>query len=207
MTHPHAAVKVCKRIESALEKEDPVAIQQLLRELADLLETDSFDDPMFDIFEKQTRELADRVGIGSDIGLDNAGGLPSSFKSDVTALIRCVCQRYLKTTDIGSDALPALSQDPDDLTTAVETAAEQQAELEAQTVLWAALAKSVAAERDAAAETIEQTLDALSKIDTDRSRLEQSREGLKEAMEREREAAKRSERIDEMARKLGSDDE
>ena len=207
MTHPHAAVKVCKRIESALEKEDPVAIQQLLRELADLLETDSFDDPMFDIFEKQTRELADRVGIGSDIGLDNAGGLPSSFKSDVTALIRCVCQRYLKTTDIGSDALPALSQDSDDLTTAVETAAEQQAELEAQTVLWAALAKSVAAERDAAAETIEKILNAVSEIDTDQSFLEQSRERRKELMEQEREAAKRRERLRKRARKLGSDDE
>lgn len=206
MTHPHAAVKLCKRIESALEKQDPVAIQQLLRELADLLETDSFGDPTFDTLEKHTRELAIRAGIGSDIGLEDAGALPSSFKSDVATLIRRVCQCYLQTIDIGSDALPVLSQNTDHLTADIETV--EQAESEARAVLWKSIAiERDAAKRDAAAEKIEEALDALSEIDIDRSRLERSREGLKEAIEREREAAKRSERIDEMARKLGSDDE
>jgi len=190
MTQPCAVLKICERVESALKSEDPVRVEQSLRELAEVLEDDSFNSPTSDIIEKQTRELAIRVGLGSDMGLEYAGGLPNSFKGDVATIILRVCLCYLRTADTDSEVLPELSQNPEDIITAVETVAKQQVELEAQTLRQAVLAKSIAAEREAFAETIEESLEALSEIDTDQSHIEGSQEWRQEFTEKEREAAK-----------------
>lgn len=190
MTQPCAVLKICERVESALKNEDPVRVEQSLRELAEVLEDDSFKSPTSDIIEKQTRELAIRIGLGSDIGLEYAGGLPNSFKGDVATIILRVCLCYLRTADTDSEVLPELSQNPEDIITAVETVAKQQVELEAQTLRQAVLAKSIAAEREAFAETIEESLEALSEINTDQSHIEGSQEWRQEFTEKEREAAK-----------------
>lgn len=213
MTQPYAAVQVCERVEAALDDEDLGTLRRRLRELADLLESDTLDDPAFDAVRERARDLADRADeVGRtaddiDIDIDGAAALPASFEEDVATLTHRVCRCYLRVAEVDPDALPDLDQDPDDVTAAVEAVAEQQSGLEAQTVLWAALAKSKAAERDAANETLEEVLDAVAELDTDRSRLERSREALQEVEEIEREHAKRVERINEKARNLTSDDQ
>ncbi|WP_227134705.1 hypothetical protein [Halorubellus salinus] len=98
-------------------------------------------------------------------------------------------------------------KEPDELTAAVETVAEQQSELTAEALIWVARARDVVAERTAAQETLEAALDAVSELDTDRSRLEKPREALREVEQRERKHQQRAERIDENARSLGSDDD
>jgi hypothetical protein len=211
MTQPYAAVQVCERAEAALDEEDLGTLRRRLRELADLLESDVLDDPAFDAVRDRARELAgraDEVGrTADDIDIDGVAALPADFEEEVATLTHRVCRCYLRVAEIDPDALPDLDQDPDDVTAAVEAIAQQQSELETQTVLWAARAKSMAAERDAAAEALEEVLEAVSELDTDRSRLEASREARDDLVEREREARKRRERIEERARNLGTERE
>lgn len=211
MTDLYAAVQCCERVTDATADSDLPATRRRLRELADLLAGDELAEPAFDDVRTDAAALADRVAeharTAEDLALESEAAFPASLQQEVDALAHRVCRCYLRAADIDPEALPDLDQDPDDVAAAVETVAEQQAELEAQTVLWAALAKSKAAERDATNETLEEVLDAVAELDTDRSALERSREALQEAEEIERDQAKRVERINEKARNLTSDDE
>lgn len=211
VTDPYAAVQCCERVTDATADGDLSAARRRLRELADLLAGDELAEPAFDDVRADAAALADRVAeharTAEDLALESAAAFPASLREEVNALAHRVCRCYLRAADIDPTSLPdATAGDTDELVAAIEAAAEQRDELEATTVLWAARAKALAAERTAAQEALEGVMDAVAELDTDRSRLEASREALKEAAEREREARERRKRIEERSRQLSGGD-
>lgn len=212
VTDLYAAVQCCERVTDATTDGDLSATRRRLRELADLLATDELSEPAFDDVRADAAALADRVAdhdrTAEDLALDSEAAFPASLRREVEALAHRVCRCYLRAADIDPASLPdGTAGDADELIAAIETAADQRDELEATTVLWAARAKALAAERTAAQEALEDVMEAVAELDTDRSRLEASREAMEDAMEREREAEERAGRIDELARSLGEDGE
>ena len=81
----------------------------------------------------------------------------------------------------------------------IETALARRSEADQEMLLWAVRAKAVLADQTATPAVIEELVDAVSELDTDRSRFEASRRGLKKALEQEREANEQAARIDDLA--------
>lgn len=200
MTEPYAAVQCCERVEAAVSDGDPATLRHRLRELADLLAADELGDPAFDEVRDDATGLAeraadhDRTATDLDLGGD---ALPDEFRREVTALTHRVCRCYLRAAEVPPESLPAFDgDDPDAAAAAVERLADDHAELEAETAIWAARAKALATERTAALDALERIADAVAEVEQGWS------PDLESMVAEEQEAQRRFEELEERAERL-----
>ena len=81
----------------------------------------------------------------------------------------------------------------------IKAALARRSETDQEMLLWAVRAKAILTHQTATPAVVKEIVDAVSELDTDRSRFEASRRGLKKALEQEREANEQAARIDDLA--------
>lgn len=204
MREAYTAVQVCERVEDAVDEEDPAALHQRLRELADLLASDSLSDPAFDAVREEAADLADRAAAhdrtAADIDLDG-DVLSTGFRRDVRALTHRVCRCYLRVAEVDPETLPDLDGlDPEAAAAAVEEFAADSDRLEAETAIWAARAEALAAERSSALDALQRITEAVAELDRDRWSPDFDR-----IVEQRREAQEQYEELQELADQLKDD--
>lgn len=200
MTEPYAVVQCCERVEAAVSDGDPATLRRRLRELADLLAADELGDPAFGEVRDDATSLAERATdhdrTATDLDLGGAA-LPDEFRREVTTLTHRVCRCYLRVAEVPADSLPAFDgEDPDAAAAAVEQLADDHAELDAETAIWAARAKALATERTAALDALERVADAVAEVERGWS------PDLESMVEDERAAQRRFEALEEKADQL-----
>jgi len=168
-----------------------------------LLEADAIDDPAFNEIRETAGDLATRAEeiehLAAEESLDPGAAIPEAFQQETIALSQRVCQCYLRAAEIDSAALP--ESGAEGAAEAVEELAAEQDQLEAETVMWAARAKAIAAERDSAVDALEQIVDKLDELDTER----RWSPDWETAVEQEREHRRRKKELDEKLERLQED--
>lgn len=84
----------------------------------------------------------------------------------------------------------------------IKAALARRSETDQEMLLWAVRAKAILTHQTATPAVVEELVDTVSELDTDRSRFEASRRGLKKAMEREQETNEQAARINDLADEL-----
>lgn len=140
---------------------------------------------------------------GSSVTNEDTGALTEEFCESVRELTHQVCRCYLRTADLDPDKIPAASgADVQKTVDDIETALARRSEADQEMLLWAVRAKAILTHQTATPAVVEELVDTVSELDTDRSRFEASRRGLKKAMEREQETNEQAARINDLADEL-----
>ncbi|ACV46884.1 MULTISPECIES: hypothetical protein [Halomicrobium] len=176
MNDRHAVVQCCDRLRETGSEGDTATLAARLRELADRLESVATDDPAVDDMREAASILAARVDeieqLTAEAPSDAEAAIHSAFGQQAVALSQRVCRWCLRAGDGTPDAL------------------------------WAARARSLAAEPAETADVLERALDTVEQLDVDESRLSASRRAMAAVIERDSAADDRADRIDELARDL-----
>lgn len=204
MKEHYEIVRCCVDVHEAVSREQPVQFCQRLRELANVLGPHDIDDPAFDGIGEAVNDLATRANESEQLApeqdLDSDRGVPRGLQQQAVALSQRVCEYCLRNAE--PNPISLLDSNTEQTANAGEEVATDKDRLEVENVMWAARARALVAERYSALDTIEQILEQLEALDTERSRLERSRRALEEAASLEREANERTEQINDLARDL-----
>lgn len=189
-------MRCCERVVVAVDEGDTAALREQLRELAD--QSVDGPDPSLDEVQADAAALADRT---ADCGDDE---LPAAITREAKEVASRGCQWYLEQAEVDSAALPAAEAAADEVAAAAERLARDHAELEAESIILAAQAKTAAAERTAAVEALEAVMDQVMEAETTSSWLEETAD-LEGAIEQEREHRRRKEQLDEQLAEIRED--
>lgn len=186
-------MRCCERVVVAADEGDSAALREQLRELSDQSADGS--NPSLGEVRTDAGALADRLADRGD------GELSPAIRREAKEVAGRGCEWYLEHVEVEAGALPAAEAAADEVAAAAERLARDRAELEAETVVLAAQAKTVAAERTAAVEALETVMDRLRDVKTESSWLEEAAD-LEAVVEQEREHRRRKEELDEKLAEL-----
>jgi hypothetical protein len=194
MSGARAVVRCCERVVVAADEGDAEALRRRLRELSEEA-ADGPSEPALDEVRADATTLADGMADPED------GELPATVGREAKEIAGHGCQWYLEQVDVASESLPAVEAAADETAKAAERIARQNAELEAETVILAAQAKAVAAERTAAVEALERIMEQVQELETESGWLEETAD-LESVVEQEREHRRRKAELDEKLAEL-----
>lgn len=203
MSALYTVIKYRERIELALGQDDVQALRAALRELSDFAASE----PVCNELQGHTDRLASCASQtnqrGSSVTNKDTGALTEEFCESARELTHQVCRCYLRTADLDPDKIPTVpGTDIQKTVGDIETALARRSEADQEMLLWAVRAKAALTHQTATPEVVEELVDAVSELDTDRSHLEASRKALNKAIEREQETNEQAAQIDDLADEL-----